>query len=116
MSPILLRPRSSRRTSRRVSRFRARSRVREEFIAKVVQGVVALLLYIAMIWLLYTTVQLLRVRLLAEFGGRAWLLPIGIGVLFLFLLFRLRHIWREARELWRELRNWPESTVDEEDS
>jgi len=116
VSPIMLRPRSTRRSSKRLSRFRARSRVREEFSAKVVQGIVALLLYIAMIWLLYTTIQLLRVRLLEEFGSRAWLLPIGIGVLFLFLLLRLRHLWREIRELWRELKEWPQSTVDEEDN
>lgn len=98
-------PSRRRRSAQPPGRFRRGRRLGEEFAAKLVQAVTLALLCGGLLWLLASTLRLLRARFLAEWGPRAWLLPLGIGLILLFLLYRLWRYGQEVRELRQALRN-----------
>ncbi len=99
------RRRSSRRGAADLGRFRRSRRLGEEFAAKMVQAVTLALLCGGLLWLLASALRLLRAHFLADYGSRAWLLPLGIGLLLLVLLYRLIRLSVELRELGRTLRS-----------
>ena len=106
------RRRSPRRGAAELSRFRRGHRLGEEFAAKLVQAITLALLCGGLIWLLVNTLRLLRAHFLADYGPRAWLLPLGIGLILLFLLYRLFRYASELRELERTLRSSRKSLDD----
>ena len=106
------RRRPSRRGAADLGRFRRGRRLGEEFAAKLVQAVTLTLRGGGLVWLLVSTLRLLRAHFLASYGPRAWLLPLGIGLLLLILLYRLFRYAVELRELKRELRNSRNSLND----
>lgn len=96
---------SRRRASRSVAslgRFHRGRRRGEELGAKAVQAITLAAVCGALVWLEFSTVRLLRAHFLADYGPRAWLLPLGIGLLLLFLLYRLLRLWQELRSLRQE--------------
>ncbi len=52
----------------------------------------------------FAAIRLIRAHFLEEYGPQAWLLPIGIGLIFCFILYRLIRLWREVRERIGDLR------------
>ena len=106
------RRRSSRRSAADLGRFQRSRRLGEEFTAKMVQAVTLTLLCGGLLWLLGSALRLLRAHFLADYGPRAWLLPLGIGLLLLFLLYRLFRLSLELRDLGRTLRSSRNSLND----
>jgi len=106
-SPLGDRPgrRRARRSAADLGRFRRGRRRGEEFGAKLVQAVTLTAVCGALVWLEFSALRLLRARFLADYGPRAWLLPLGIGLLLLFLLYRLLRLWQELQARRRELRS-----------
>jgi len=96
---------SSRRRPQRsaasLGRFQRGRRRGEELGAKTVQAITLAAVCAALVWLEFSTMRLLRAHFLADYGPRAWLLPLGIGLLLLFLLYRLLRLWQELRSLRR---------------
>lgn len=90
------------RSAASLGRFQRGRRRGEELAAKAVQAIALAAVCGALVWLEFSTVRLLRAHFLADYGPRAWLLPLGIGLLLLFLLYRLLRLWQELRSLRRE--------------
>jgi hypothetical protein len=97
------RPRPPERGATRLGRFQRSRRLGEEYAARWVQAITLALLCGALIWLLASSFRLLRAHFLADYGQRAWLLPLGIGIILLVLLYRLFRFAGELRELRRAL-------------
>ncbi len=98
-------PRRSRRGDVAGSRFRRGRRSREEYASKLVQSITLTLLCAALIWLIFVSTRLIRAHFLEESGSQAWLLPISIGLILLFLLYRLMKLWGEVKTLGRASRD-----------
>jgi hypothetical protein len=94
--------RRGRRGAQEGGRSRARQRTREEFAAKLVQALTLTLVCGALVWLIFGALRVLHAHFLAKYGARAWLLPLGIGLVLLFLLYHLYRLWSEVRALQRE--------------
>jgi sterol desaturase/sphingolipid hydroxylase (fatty acid hydroxylase superfamily) len=110
-----LTPPSRRRArSRPGSRFQRVRRPREEFAGRLVQAVVMSGLALALAWLLVVTGRLVQSRLVEKYGSQAWLLPITIGFVFLFILYRLQRLWAEVVERAVELRQISKSSDNNE--
>lgn len=107
-------PRRKRRGDSAGSRFRRAQRPREEFASKLVQSVTLSVLCLALVWLLGTSVRLIRAHFLEKSGSQAWLLPIIIGLILIFLLYRLVKLWAEVRALRQELRRSAKSFDDKD--
>jgi len=82
----------------------------------VVQAIVMSVLALGLVLLLHTSIRLLRAHFLAKYGSQAWLLPIIIGLIFLFILYRLLRLWSEVLARSRELKEESKSLEDKEDS
>lgn len=95
-----------RRSAAQLGRFQRSRRSGEELGAKAVQAITLAAVCGALVWLEFSTLRLLRAHFLADYGPRAWLLPLGIGLLLLFLLYRLLRLWQELRALRRD---WKDS-------
>ena len=93
-------------------RFRRGRRTREAFAGKLVQAITMTVLCGALFWLLATAVRLVRAHFDEAGGPQAWLLPLVIGAILVFLLYRLVRLWREVLELGRELKSSPKSMND----
>jgi hypothetical protein len=100
------------RSAAKPGRFRRGRQLAEEYAARWVQAVTLALLCGSLIWLLASSLRLVRAHFLADYGQRAWLLPLGIGILLLVLLYRLVRFGGELRELRRALRNSRNSLDD----
>lgn len=114
MSPLFLGPHRSTRRSK-TSRFHRSRHLGEEFASKIVQGSVGLVLCGGLIWLFLSAVQLIRAHFLANYGPQAWLLPIVIGFIFLFVLHRVLRVWRQALVLRREMQEAREALRREDE-
>lgn len=103
------RPRAGRRSQ---SRFRRGRRTREEFAGKLAQAITLTVLCGALVWLLSTALRLVRAHFHESHGAQAWLLPLVIGAILVFLFYRLVRLWQEVRGLGRELRSSSTSMND----
>ena len=103
------------RSSAEAGRFGRIRRRREEFAGKLVQGVVMTILAASLLVLEFAAIRLIRAHFLREYGGQAWLLPIGIGLILLFIAYRLVKLWLEIRERLAEMREAGESSSETED-
>jgi hypothetical protein len=68
----------------------------------------------ALIWLLLTSIRLIRAHFIEKAGAQAWLLPLVIGLILLFLLYHLVKLWTEVRNLAVELRKSAKSLSDKD--
>jgi hypothetical protein len=93
------------RSSAHSGRFGRLRRRREAFAAKVVQAIVMAILAVSLFILEFTAIRLIRAHFLAEYGGQAWLLPIAIGLIFCFIIYRWFKLWQEIKERLREMRD-----------
>lgn len=96
------------------SRFRRGQRPREEYASKLIQSITLSVLCVALIWLLGTSLRLIRAHFVEKTGAQAWLLPLSIGLILLFLLYRLFKLWAELRGLRGEL-NRSHKSLDDND-
>jgi hypothetical protein len=111
-----LTPPSRRRArSRPGSRFRRVRRPREEFAGRLVQAIVMCGLVVALVWLLIVTGRLVQSRLVEKYGSQAWLLPITIGCVFLFVLYRLQRLGAELVARAAELKQASKRNEDNEE-
>jgi len=83
-------------------RFEAPRRNRETFGALLVQGLVQSFLLFALGGLLVVSVRMVRAHFLDKYGFQAWILPIIIALMMLFLLYRFSRFWRNFMEEYRE--------------
>ena len=102
------------RSSAHSGHFGRLRRRREAFAAKVVQAIVMAILAASLVILEFAAIRLIRAheaQFLAEYGGQAWLLPIAIGLIFCFIVYRWIKLWQEIKERLREMRDdGPEGT------
>ena len=100
------------------SRFQRTRRPGEELAGRLIQVVVLTGLTAALLWLLIVTSRLVQARLMEKYGSQAWLLPVIIGLVFLFILYRFQRLWAEVigrvGEL-RELRKLKKYKGDKQD-
>ncbi len=107
-------PRRDRRGGGASNRFRRARQPREEYASKLIQSITLTVLCSALIWLLFTSIRLIRAHFIQKAGAQAWLLPIIIGLILLFLLYHLVKLWTEVRNLAIELRTSANSLNDKD--
>ncbi len=107
-------PRRDRRGASASSRFRRARKPREEYASKLIQSITLSVLCAALIWLLFSATRLIRAHFLEKAGSQAWLLPIIIGLILLFLLYHLVKLWIEVRNLASELKMSAKSLNDKD--
>ena len=84
-------------------RFGRLRRRREALAAKVIQAIVMAILAVSLVILEFAAIRLIRAHFLAEYGGQAWLLPIAIGLIFCFIVYRWFKLWQEIKERLAEM-------------
>jgi hypothetical protein len=109
-------PRRRRGGGRPASRFRRSSRPREEFAGRLVQALVMSVLAAALLMLLRIAYRMVRQHFAEEYGAQAWLLPITVGCVFIFILYRLQRIWTEVAKRARALKKASKSSADKDDA
>jgi len=97
-------------------RFRRNSDPREALVGKGIQTVVLTLLATALLTLCFKAAHMVRIHFVDEYGRQAWALPVGIGIIFLFVAVQLFRVWRDLKQGLVEYRKDTQQSDIKEDS